>query len=190
MTIASYIKQLDHLLKPKGFMRQRHTWNRRFAEYIDVVDIQVAKSGDALTVNLGVLEPEAYAAVWNEPLPALLKEPLCIVRTRLSLLVHQSERWWDLNDKDGPLEIFEVASSFGLPFLSRMHSIGEMKDFLEEQGVRKLTYPLPSIYLGILLIRGGETAAGCSLLRDRASRTTGPWRSRIAKVIERLCKTS
>lgn len=186
MTLSAYITETEGVLRSNGFSRSRRTWNRCFKQYIDVVDLQVAKSGDAVTINVGVLEREAFAFCWGKPPGNPVQESSCIVRARLGELVDNRDCWWAVNDQHGPSQVAEALVKFAIPYFERMHSSERMIESLEETGARRLPYPLPAIYLAILLIEHGESDSGFALLGDRAARATKPWRLRIDDIVSQL----
>ena len=82
MNQKTVIAKLDALLIPLGFARQKFTWNRRSASVVDVVDVQLSKAGDAVTVNAGVLDPEVHVALWGSKPPETVEQPTCTVCAR------------------------------------------------------------------------------------------------------------
>ena len=68
------ILALDALLKPIGFTRRKSAWNRRIEDVIEVIEAQVSKSGDMVTLNAGVLDPTVHKAIWCEEPPDFLED--------------------------------------------------------------------------------------------------------------------
>ncbi len=163
-------------------------WNRRHGSYIDVVDIQMSKSGDLLTVNIGVFERELYAECWQAPGPEFVDEASCIVRVRLGQLIDGKDRWWKLGDPGGLCEVTKALGEFGLEFIKRMHSTGGMELFLNEGDVRKSYYPLPAMYLALIMLKSGKNSDGCRLLRELKSKNTGDWQGRIEWILDKHCE--
>jgi len=188
MTISAYAKAIDDVLRPIGFKKKRHVWNRNHENYIDVVDMQIAKSGDGLAINIGVFEREIYTECWQERGPEFVDEASCIVRTRLGQLIDGKDRWWKLGDPDGLREVKKALGEFGLEFVERMHSARGMELFLDESGVRKSYYPLPAIYLAIIILKSGNRSDGCQLLQELKGRNTGDWQRRVDYILDKHCE--
>ena len=69
MNTKPVVAQINQLLGPLGFVRQKMTWNRTLGPFVDVVDLQLSKTGDAVTVNAGVLRPSVHKACWGADAP-------------------------------------------------------------------------------------------------------------------------
>lgn len=186
MNARDVTAQLDGVLKPLGFDRQKTTWNRKSGSFVDAVDVQVSKSGDTITVNAGVLHPDVYAKCWGGDLPRSIEEPSCTVRARIGQLIDGKDLWWQLDSDHVAGEIAEKVSTHVLPFLEQMHSADAMERFLTNAQVVKQKYPPPIIYLAILKHEQGDAAAACSLLDDLKERTVGAWQGRISQIAEKL----
>src|SRR6266568_9007067 len=97
-------------------------WNRRAGQLTDVVTLQIDKSRQKATVNVGVLHPVAYTRCWNRRVPDFVEEPSCTVRARLGELVDGRDHWWSLEHSDVIDDIVRQIARYALPFLHRMHS--------------------------------------------------------------------
>lgn len=178
--------RLDGLLKPLGFERQKTTWNLKSGSFVDVVDVQISKTRDMITVNAGVLHPDVHAKCWGGDLPKFIEEPSCTVRARVGQLIDGKDLWWQLGADDVAGEIADTVSTHVLPFLGQMHSADAMERFLTNSQVVKQKYPPPIIYLAILKHEQGHSGAACSLLGDLKKKTVGAWQRRISQIAERL----
>jgi len=178
--------RMDELLKPLGFSRHKGIWNRRTGSFVDVVDVQVSKANDAMTINAGVLHPEVHRKCWAAEAPPVIEEPLCTVRARIGQLVEDKDLWWQLHDGGAGNDVVEKLNRYVLPFLERMHSIDAMEKFLSESEVTKQKYPLPVLCLAILKNERGDKTGACSLLAEFGKKTVGAWRTRINEVAQRL----
>ena len=178
--------QLDKLLGSAGVTRQKMTWNRKAGAFVDVVDLQPSKAGDALTVNAGVIDPSVHKICWGEDPSAFVEEPSCTVRARIGQLIDGKDLWWRDDGENVASEIVERVREHVLPFLDRMHSIEAMVEQLADSGVAKQKYPPPIIYLGILKWKNGDVAGANTLLNDLRKQTVGAWQKRVDEVLERL----
>ena len=149
-----------------------------------MIDVQTSKSGDAVTINAGVLHPGVHKKCWATEPPALIEEPLCTVRTRV--LLDGKETWWQLNDARTPDDIAEKVTAHVLPFLERMHSHDAMEQFLTAAQVLKRRYPPPVIYLAILMNERGDKAGARALLTELGKKTIGDWKTEISEIAETL----
>ena len=186
MSVKTVTAQLDRLLKPLGFARQKTTWNRRSNSTVDVVDIQVSKAGDAITVNAGVSDTDAHALLWGNELSDFIEQPSCTVCARIGELIDGTDKWWQLGDGGVADELTEKVATQVLPFLERMHAREAMEQWLIDARVTKKKYPAPIINLAILKSRTGKAVEACTLLAELQKKLVGPWRTRTAEVARRL----
>jgi Domain of unknown function (DUF4304) len=180
------IARLDSLLKPLGFGRQKMTWNRRIDSVVDVVDVQVSKAGDAITVNVGVLDTEAHSTLWGSEPPAFVQQPVCTVCARIGKLIDDKDKWWQLSDSAIGDDMAEKIEVYVSPFLEQMHTREAMEQWLMDAQVVKKTYPPPIINLAILKSFLGKVAQGCALLAELQKKPIGDWGARVTEVAGRL----
>jgi hypothetical protein len=179
------LKELDELLLPLGFRRQKETWNRRSGPLIDVIDVQVSKAGDTMTANVGVLDPEIHSQCWGGDAPSFVQEPQCTVRARLGQLMSGRDVWWPV----GSAEVVDAVATYAVPFLERMHACGALEEFLAASREVKAKYPIPPhvVYLALLMNKRGNRAGACTLLAElREKYGMGGWGSRVREVAARL----
>ncbi len=188
MSAKVVLKDLDKLLLPLGFRRQKETWNRRSGPFVDVIDVQVSKSGDTMTVNVGVLDPEIYSQCWGEDPPRFVQEPQCTVRARIGELMEGRDVWWPLDDAGLVENVVEAVRTHAPPFLERMHRRGAMEGFLISSNVikPKHPYPPPVIYLALLMNKRGDRLGACKLLGELQERVLGAWRTRVCEIASTL----
>ena len=184
VTSKRLVAPIDGVLKEHGFVRKKMTLNRRSESLVDVVDLQVSKAGDAVTLNAGVVDREARRLLWGPETDQFLQVPECTVRSRPGELIDGRDVWWALDDEEAAEKIARTRVHRVLPFLERMHDPLAMEAQLAPHGAKH--YPPPIIYLAILKQRRGETAEAESLLRVLHDRTTGPWRERVGTVFASL----
>jgi len=189
MTKRAVVRQFDHLLKPRSFLRQKDVWNRRVQSIVDVIDIQISKVDDSATVNAGVLDREVYTIAWGREPPELIEQPHCTIGVRIGALRDDRlDKWWRLGDDNSVADLVGNVEAHVLPFLEYMHTREAMKQWLIETEVTRKRYPLPIISLAILECLSGDFAQGCKLLAEiqARSRSAGGWGTRAAEVAERL----
>ena len=186
MNAKNVTARLDELLKPLGFERQKTTWNRKSDYFVDVMDLQISKTEDMITVNAGVLHPDVYTKCWGDDFPKSIEEPSCTVRARIGQLIDGRDLWWQLNTNDVADEIADKVSKHVLPFLEQMHSADAMERFLTKAQVVKQKYPPPIIYLAILKHEQGDIDAAFSLLDDLKKKTVGAWQGKIGQIADKL----
>ena len=180
------VSRVDEILKPLGFSRQKAIWNRWSEPFVDVIDVQTSKIGDALTLNAGVLHMVVHKVCWATELPSVIKEPECTVRARVGQLIDNKDLWWQVSDGGTIDDVVEKLTFYVLPFVERMHSLQAMEEFLTPAGVKKQDYPLPVIYRAILKHEQGNNNDACALLTGLGGTSVGAWRTRISEVAERL----
>jgi hypothetical protein len=173
---------VDSVLKPHKFVRKRFTWNRKAGVFIDVVDVQLSKSRDMVTVNTGVFHREIYARCWSEEPPDFIQEPLCIVRARVGQLIDNEDVWWELTDAHSVEDMKAKIATYVLSYLDKMHSFEAMDQFLTKMGVLKAKYPPPIIYLALLKSTLGDVAGSLEVLENLKT-SSKEWNDRIEKII-------
>ena len=60
MSLEDTTRRLDATLRPLGFARRNMTWNRRTGDFIDIIDFQVSKFAELVTMNARVLHAGVY----------------------------------------------------------------------------------------------------------------------------------
>jgi hypothetical protein len=186
MSHKAVILRLNELLKPLGFTRQKAVWNRRVGNVVDVIDVQVSKAGDTITVNAGVLDHEVHAKLWGKEAPPFIEEPACTVRARIGELIDSNDRWWSLSKVETATEVAEAVKARVLPFLKCMHTRQAMAEWLVTTQVVRKKYPPPILNLAILKSDLGKNQEACALLADFRGKTVGAWRARFDEVGKRL----
>lgn len=171
---------VDAVLRPLGFKRQKARWYRRTSSSIDVVELQVSKGGDSVTANIGVLDSEIFRLCWGQDSPGVIQACHCTVETRLGNLAAGRDTWWPLSSPDFAPAIATHAQLF----LEQVHAPGGLEKVLasslERSGLRG--DPSRVIYLALLRNRRGDRTAACQLLADLRSRTSDAWKSRVSTV--------
>lgn len=186
MSTASIIAQLDRELAPKGFSRKKITWNREHDSLVDVIDIQVSKSGDTVTMNAGVLSRPIYFACWGREPKPFVEEPLCTVRARVGQLLDNKDRWWDVGSESAAAEMVECLGTRILPFLDRMQSFEAMRDWLASMGLPSPKWPVPSINFAILQSQLGDVEGACNTLTELEAKALGAWKAGAKEVATRI----
>lgn len=177
---------LDAHLKPLSFRRKGLVWNRRIDGVVEVIDLQVSKSRDAVTVNAGVLDPVVYRKVWGEDAPDIVKEPTSTVRVRIGELLDNRDRWWQLDNDRDIGELVDAVTQVVLPFLHRIRSREEMILWLDRAEVARRRQPAELLGLAVLKDLIGQHSEACELLADQRRRSIGAWHSRYDEVARRL----
>jgi hypothetical protein len=184
--MAAVISEVDRLISSVGFRRQDRTWNRTAYPFVDVIDLQVSKAGDRLTINAGVLYPRAYQRCWARDPTRFVDEPSCTVRARIGQLIGGQDLWWPSDDNSATADIISKLRLYILPFIEDMHSQEAMVNFLENSRVTEQSYPPPIIYLAALKFEQGDRSAACALLDDLQPRMVGAWKSRVDQIRHEL----
>jgi hypothetical protein len=187
MSRKAVVERVNEVLAPLGFRRRNVTWNRKVGRFVDAIDLQVSKSGDAFTLNAGVAEPELYEACWERPLREFVQVPDSMVVVRPGDLWHDGDAWWGLDDPSASDEVAAKVAKHVVPFLDRMHSFDALEKWLRDENVVRKRYPPPIIYLALLSAARGDTADACRLL-DRliAETPSESWRVRVAAIRSQL----
>jgi hypothetical protein len=187
MELAHVVSAMDPVLKPVGFRRRRQVWNRHVGGQVHAIDLQVSKSLDAFTVNVGALDPAAYRTCWGEEPPQFPSVASCTVQRRLSMIAGDRDKWWQADDPNAPIGIAREIKFIALPFLDRMRDRARMLEALEQQ-ISKDTQPYPPhmISLAVLRAMNDDHVGACEALDRRLERPVGAWRDRIIAVRDQL----
>jgi hypothetical protein len=186
MSAASIISRLDCELAPKGFRRKKATWNREQDSLVEVIDIQTSKTGDSVTMNVGMLSRLVYSASWGRNAEPFIEEPFCTVRARVGQLLDNKDLWWDVGDMSAVDEMTDCLEQRVLPFLERMRSLDGMRDWLVSTGVPSSRSPLSSIYFAVLQSQLGDIDKAHAVLADLEREALGAWKARAREVAARI----
>jgi hypothetical protein len=186
MSEKAVVDKLDELLSPLGFTRNKTVWNRRSGYVVEVIDVQVSKTGDTATVNTGVLDIDAHVKLWGSEPPSLVEEPSCTVRARIGELIDGNDQWWEFDEDGTEDKIARAVTEHVLPFVKRMRSRQAMVQRLTDTGVVKKKYPPAILNLAILQGLLGEMPKACALLAEVQGKAIGAWRARAVEVAERM----
>lgn len=186
MSKRTVTEKLDHLLNPLGFTRRNTAWNRTSGCVVEVMDVQVSKAGDTVTINAGVLDTEAHVILWENEQPEFVEVPTCTVSARIGELIGDTDIWWQLSDDEVADNVCGAVTDHALPFVQRMRSRVAMVQWLTDTRVVKRRYPPEIINLAILQHFLGRSSEACALLAEVEKRAIGAWCARVAEVAERL----
>ena len=180
------VSVLGSSLKPLGFKQKGSVWNRRVGDVIEVIDLQISKAGDAVTVNAGVLDPTVYRSTFSKEPPEFVVEPFTTVRARVGELLDRKDRWWRLDSEEAVGEILSSVTDVVLPFLQSMSGRKEMASWLARPEVMKRLSPAEILGRAIIMDLLGRHSEACELLSSGRNGAIGAWRSRYKEVAERL----
>lgn len=79
MKKAQLISKIDEVLEGYQFYRNGSLWIRDYADFVDVIDLQISKSKDMFTINAGVADKFIIRACWGMDGVAMVDEPSCRV---------------------------------------------------------------------------------------------------------------
>lgn len=139
-----------------------------------------------MTLDVGVVHPDAYQKCWQRDLPAVLQATECTVRERVGGLIDGADLWWQVSEEGVANAVVATLDPYVLPFLDSMHSTAAMERFLVKTNVVKKYYPPPIIYLAVLVHQRGDTIAACNLLREQGAASRSAWKSRYGEIAEEL----
>jgi hypothetical protein len=186
MSTASITANLDRKLSTIGFRRRNKTWNRENGSLVDVIDVQVSKSGDLVTINTGVLSRAVYSTMWGHESGLFIDEPSCTVRARVGQLLDNKDRWWRVESDSSAEEMMSCIEVCVFPFLNRMQSLGAMRDWLASSGLPSPKWPAPSVCFAVVQFYLGNTEDACITLRELERNALGGWRAEAKKVAVRI----
>jgi hypothetical protein len=186
MTVKEIATRMNRLLEPAGFFRRGKVWNRRRHPFVDVIDLQKSKAGDAVTINVGVLDQDVSAVLEDRAPSEFVQHLTCTVGARIGELIDGRDKWWQIDSADVADELTDNIGARALPFLERMHAHAAMRQWLISTNVSEKRYSPPIINLAILECFLGDAARGCAILAELQKTTPGAWKVRAAEVAVRL----
>jgi hypothetical protein len=186
MSTALIISRCERELSPLGFIRKKSTWNRAIGALVEVVDIQLSKTGDSVTMNAGVLSRRIYSECWGRSANQFVDEAECTVRARIGQLIDGKDRWWSIDNLKASEEVVECIELYVIPFFARMKLPEEMCDWLVSTGAASSKYPPPTIYLALLQAELGNIDAACTTLVELERRALGAWKGSAQDIARRI----
>jgi Domain of unknown function (DUF4304) len=185
--VREITEAIDASLRPKGFTQRKAAWNRSDRQLVDVIDLQVSKDSEAVTLNCGVFDPAVHSATWAKDRPKFVGESECTVRARIGALLGERDLWWPLDDPaQTASELASLVRTTVLPFLEEMHDSAEFDAFLART-VEGKRYPdmASQVYRAVRMHERGDDAAARALLREVAE-SPSAWHERAIEVASRL----
>lgn len=176
--------EIDNLLEKYQFHKIGMVWNRESGDFIDVLDVQVGKSGEKFTINVGVAEKSVLGSCWGSDSLRLVEESSCTIRARLGELMCGRDVWWPLTSEDGVNEVLDAIENTAIPFLHLNHSVDRMIEFLENNSSARI-YPPEAIYLALLYRRAGNIDRSVKLLKTLQIELNGGWREKISEILNK-----
>jgi hypothetical protein len=187
MKYTELIKVTDDILKPLGFARKGACWNRK-GDVVEVVDLQLSKAKDAVTLNIGVAAPDIYWWVWDVEMPQFVDETSCTVRTRIGELCGGHDKWWPLDFADTEEDVRRAVEAIALPFLAGMHSLAAMEEWLLKTNVVAKRYPPPILALTAIKMKLNKDAEALEVLSRLHQKPLGDWKGRVSTLEAKITK--
>jgi hypothetical protein len=183
MKKSQLTSNIDEILEKYQFYKSGSVWNRGHPDFIDVIDLQISKSKEDFTINVGVADKFVIQACWGMDGSSMVEEPSCTVRARLGELLYGRDVWWGLSDDDGIEEALSGIQDAAIPFLQLNHSIDHMIETLESDPASR-RYPPGGIYLALLHHRKGEGDRCREILKSM--KLTGAWSQKASDILAAL----
>ena len=184
------LNNVDAILAPHGFARQKTSWTRSTGHYTDVIDVQYSVFEPLFTLNIGVFDPRLHALIWKKPtLPLIAASG--VVCCRISDFLGGPDRWYSTREckAEDWLEIESTLNDKVIPFLAKNHSPEGLTETLETQGAVKNTAFPGVIYWAVLMTEIGKGEQGRVILNEKFERYGYPLRRTIAEAL-RLSQAS
>jgi hypothetical protein len=183
ITKKQLISQTRDVLRKYQFHGNEPLWNRDYAEFVDVIELQISKSKDMFAINVGVADKFVMHACWGLDIAGMVDEPSCTVRARLGELLYGRDVWWSLSDCKAIEEVLRGIHDVAIPFLQFNHHIDHMIEYLEKDPATR-RYPPGIIYLALLHYRKGENDRCREMFRSM--NLTGAWSKKASDILEAL----
>ncbi len=181
------ISKIGDVLEEYQFYRNGSLWNRNYADFVDVIDLQISKSKDMFTINVGVADKFVVRNCWDLDESAMVEESLCTVHARLGELLHGRDVWWTFSDDNSIPQILSGIQDVAIPFLQLNHNIDQMIKSLESDPAAT-RYPPGNIYLALLYHRKGKGARSKEMFKSM--KLTGAWNQKASNILDALYGSS
>jgi hypothetical protein len=185
MIPQSIVTTIDTILRSHGFNAMKATWNRKAESFVDVVSLQMDNNSSEFAVNVGVLYPHAFTECFGKKPPAVADDIHCTARWRLRE-GEPAVEWWKIDDAHAPMVVARALEKKSVPMMDGLHSLGALERFLAEMQVTRGRSLPEEAYRAIVLADLGRMQEARPVLAALSSKTSGPWRVRIAEVEARL----
>lgn len=172
-------KAITAVLAPAGFRRRGTRWYHDVDDVRDVVSLITGKSGDHLSVEVGIFDPRPYRHIW--PIPKTITEADCLVRADLAMLAKVPELWY-LDDPDVASTIPNLVRDVGMPWLASMHSSRGRIEWLESRNL----VPSETALLAMAELEAGDAPRARWRLTQLRTRVDGPWRSKVDELLDAI----
>ena len=173
-----------NLLVASGFHPEGKLWARSRDGLVDVIEPQLSRDKQTLTVNLGVAHRSVYWLCWGKEYEPSVGEPFCVARRRLGVLVHGVDNWWP-NSDSGKLDAVHAIGNEGLKFLNSVEDENDLLCALLGNAGAKGD-PLTPIHSALLRHAMGDDVKAKAELLAISARLTGPWKNRVQEILERM----
>lgn len=180
---TNVMKVMDAALRPHGFRRKNKTWTRRIGEVHHVIDVQVSKSADSATINVGVFDPAVHEVCWGEPAKSI-QEPYAVLRSRIGYLLGDRDMWWSLDDSENAVLMAKASLEAAMPLLERISDRNALPTQMTV-GQAAPSDKLRSIQVAILVAFDGRLEEANDQL-EKIESNGGHWAARAAEVRGRL----
>jgi Domain of unknown function (DUF4304) len=164
MSRVEITKELQECLRGHGFSKNGLTWNRRIGDFVDVIDLQISKSSDQITSNVGVTYQPLHDTVWSDVESNAIQEASCVYRARLFDLAGEKFTWLDLDAPEAGSTFVKAIETVALPKLQDQHNLHSLLNALEAE--LGSSYPIPKIYYAVLMFFIGEREKALAALHD------------------------
>jgi hypothetical protein len=179
-------KALHGLLGPLGFDRSKATWSRRHGSLVELIELQIDKSGALMSVNAAVVDLDVHATIWGTEPIAAIQEASGTARATLSELSRGQCAFWDLHQELDVTAVAAAVSDHVLPFLARLDSREALAQWLSDAKAMDSRYPLDVLHWAVLQHLLGRRHAACDMLAALRAKKIGAWVQRTADVSQRL----
>jgi hypothetical protein len=183
MTKKHLISEINEILRRHQFYGNGTPWNREYPGFIDVVDLQISKSKDMFTINVGVADKFVLHSCWNIDAETLVDEQSCTVRARLGELLYGKDVWWNLPDHESIKEAVSAIQAVAVPFFQFHHNIDHMIETLEKDPA-SARYPPGVIYLALLHYQKGDSDRCREIFKS--IKLTDAWRKKASEILDAL----
>lgn len=186
MTRLSYLKAIDNVLVPIGFVRSGREWTRVRGDIDERLDLQKSGIDGGVTVNVWAKDLQTEKILKAIPCDKVLG--IIQIGVRIGSLMDGYDRWWR-NDPNGPAELAEAVRAYAVPWFDRVRTLEDQASQWYGRGTER-PWRKPNLgALVVTLVRLGAFEEALALFDAPVPKTAIPTLVAKGRCVERWFKS-
>lgn len=194
-------KTISPFLKDCGFKKKGRLWNRKRADFVDVIFCQISekcsnKNHINFTINFGISIPTINHLIFEKETasPTFENDTDCIIRARPGELIINSSKkpkeiWWDIKSEEDFKPVFfeveEIIKMNAMSFFDFFNLNSKIEPYLFEKPRRYNSDGFGLLQLAVFCFLKGNKENGKKLFQ-KVINQGGSWGERSQKIAQKL----